>query len=121
MTFILRNEKYVGDCEMQKTVTVDFLSHKSIPNNGEAPKFYVTNHHVPIISRTTWTRAQEVLERRSASRKGQKDKKPAKRVGKDVLTIWYAESAENLFTAEPCRQEPRTLRTTGVWMPAEVN
>lgn len=85
VTFILRNEKYVGDCEMQKTVTVDFLSHKSIPNNGEAPKFYVTNHHVPIISRTTWTRAQEVLERRSASRKGQKDKKPAKRVGKDVF------------------------------------
>lgn len=85
VTFVLKNEKYVGDCEMQKTVTVDFLSHKSIQNNGEAPKFYVTDHHVPIISRTTWTRAQEVLERRSASRKGQKDKKPAKRVGKDVF------------------------------------
>ena len=52
--FILRNEKYVGDCEMQKTVTVDFLSHKTIPNNGEAPKFYVTDHHVPIINRTVW-------------------------------------------------------------------
>lgn len=55
--FILRNEKYVGDCEMQKTVTVDFLSHKTIPNNGEAPKFYVTDHHVPIINRAVWMRA----------------------------------------------------------------
>lgn len=41
-------KKYVGDCEMQKTVTVDFLSHKTIPNNGEAPKFYVTDHHVRL-------------------------------------------------------------------------
>lgn len=83
--FILQNEKYVGDCEMQKTVTVDFLSHKIKKNDGEAPKFYVTDHHVAIIDRTTWTRAQEVLELRSRNNKRKKDEKPQKRVGKDVF------------------------------------
>lgn len=81
---MLQNEKYVGDCEMQKTVTEDFLSHKTVKNDGEKPKYYVTDHHVPIISRTTWTRTQEILARRSESRK-QKKEKPAKRVGKDIF------------------------------------
>ena len=81
--FILRNEKYVGDCEMQKTVTVDFLSHKTIPNNGEAPKFYVTDHHVPIINRAVWMRAQEILAHRKKNRTKKKDEKREKRVGKD--------------------------------------
>lgn len=83
--FILRNEKYVGDCEMQKTVTTDFLSHKTVKNTGEAPKYYVTDHHAPIIDRTTWTRTQEVLEIRSQSKKAKKGEKPTKRVGKDIF------------------------------------
>ena len=30
--YILRNEKYVGDCEMQKYVTENYLTHKSVVN-----------------------------------------------------------------------------------------
>lgn len=59
---ILRNEKYVGDLEMQKTITKDFLTHRSVPNNGEAPKYYVKNHHVGIIDRITWNRVQLMLQ-----------------------------------------------------------
>lgn len=70
---------------MQKTVTVDFLSHKTIPNNGEAPKFYVTDHHVPIINRAVWMRAQEILAHRKKNRTKKKDEKREKRVGKDVF------------------------------------
>lgn len=58
---ILRNEKYVGDLEMQKTITKDFLTHRSTRNNGEAPKYYIQNHHVKIIDRTTWNKAQAML------------------------------------------------------------
>ncbi|MGY0372330.1 recombinase family protein [Clostridium sp. JNZ J1-5] len=32
---ILRNEKYSGDALLQKTVTVDFLTHKRVKNKGE--------------------------------------------------------------------------------------
>ena len=53
---ILKNEKFVGDCEMQKTITKDFLTHYSTPNMGEAPRYYVKDHHVGIIDRDTWDR-----------------------------------------------------------------
>lgn len=58
---ILRNEKYVGDLEMQKTVTRDFLTHRSVKNNGEAPKYYVKDHHIGIIDRLTWDKVQAIL------------------------------------------------------------
>ncbi len=58
---ILRNEKYVGDLEMQKTITKDFLTHKASINNGEAPKYYVKDHHAGIIDRFTWDKAQLIL------------------------------------------------------------
>ena len=55
---VLRNEKYVGDIEMQKTITKDFLTHRSSINKGEAPRYYVKNHHVGIIDRVTWDKVQ---------------------------------------------------------------
>lgn len=58
---ILHNEKYVGDLEMQKTVTRNFLTHRSCKNNGEAPKYYVSDHHEGIIDRETWDRVQRLL------------------------------------------------------------
>lgn len=59
---ILRNEKYVGDLEMQKTITKDFLTHRSMKNTGEAPKYYVKDHHINIIDRFTWDKVQLILE-----------------------------------------------------------
>ena len=58
---VLRNEKYVGDLEMQKTITKDFLTHRSSINKGEAPRYYVKNHHVGIIDRVTWDKVQTML------------------------------------------------------------
>lgn len=48
---ILRNEKYCGDVLMQKTITVDYLSHVSKPNEGEAEQYYIADHHDAIVSR----------------------------------------------------------------------
>lgn len=62
---VLRNEKYVGDLEMQKTITKDFLSHRSSRNNGEAPRYYIKNHHVSIIDRFTWEKAQAMLHEKT--------------------------------------------------------
>lgn len=60
---VLRNEKYVGDVEMQKTVTKDFLTHRSVKNTGEAPRYYVKNHHAGIIERPVWEKVQAILNR----------------------------------------------------------
>lgn len=46
---------------MQKTITKDFLTHRSSINKGEAPRYYVKNHHVGIIDRVTWDKVQTLL------------------------------------------------------------
>lgn len=64
---ILRNEKYCGDCLMQKTYTVDCFSHKSKKNRGEVTQYYLTNTHIPIISREQWEKAQHQVSHRTGS------------------------------------------------------
>ncbi len=48
---ILKNEKYVGDALMQKTYTLDCITHKVVKNHGERPMYLVTDHHDPIVDR----------------------------------------------------------------------
>lgn len=74
--YILRNEKYVGDCENQKYVTRDFLTHKSTLNRGEATRYYVSDHHAPIIDRTTWSKAQAILCKGKTTTRTSSDKPP---------------------------------------------
>ncbi len=73
---ILRNEKYVGDLEMQKTITESFLTHRSVENRGEAPKYYVREHHTPIVERATWDRVQEMLKEQSIRTDGRRGSAP---------------------------------------------
>lgn len=58
---ILSNEKYCGDVFMQKTVTVDLFTHKSIKNDGRAGMYKIYDHHPAIIERHIWSVVQERL------------------------------------------------------------
>lgn len=60
---VLVNEKFVGDLEMQKYVTSNFLTHKAVVNRGQLPKYYIKNHHTPIIDRATWLIVQRERQR----------------------------------------------------------
>lgn len=62
---ILKNEKYMGDCLAQKTVTLDFLTHKRVRNKDHQPQFLVRNNHPAIISEEDWNAVQQELKRRS--------------------------------------------------------
>ena len=66
---ILKNEKYAGDVLMQKTFTVDCITHKVVKNRGERAMYLITDHHVPIIDKDTFNRVQQELARRSSKRK----------------------------------------------------
>lgn len=46
---IITNEKYKGDLLMGKTFTVDPISKRRLDNFGEEEKYYIKNHHEPII------------------------------------------------------------------------
>ena len=66
---ILTNEKYVGDVLMQKTYTVDCITHKVAKNNGERAMYLASDCHPAIIDRDTYNLVQQELARRNAKRK----------------------------------------------------
>jgi len=65
ITSILTNEKYSGDVILQKRVTVDYLSHKSVFNTGQAPQYHITNNHEAIIEKEVFMIVQNVKKERS--------------------------------------------------------
>ena len=65
---ILRNEKYKGDVLQGKTYTADPISHKRFINRGEADKYYISNHHEPIIAPDEFDLVQDLIESRSGAR-----------------------------------------------------
>jgi site-specific DNA recombinase len=67
---ILRNEKYKGDVLLQKTFTIDYLTHKAVKNRGQVPSYYVTNSHEPIIDPDMWERVQERIKAQSLKLRG---------------------------------------------------
>lgn len=75
---ILRNEKYMGDALLQKTITTDFIEKTRIKNDGSVPQYYVKNSHEAIIPRDIFTQVQEEIIRRANLFSG--DDKKRKRV-----------------------------------------
>jgi len=59
---ILRNEKYCGDAILRKTVTIDYLTKKTVRNNNIADKYYVSNNHEAIVSKETFDAVQIILK-----------------------------------------------------------
>ena len=52
----LKNERYIGDCLLQKTFVAD--SGKQVRNEGQLAQYYIEDHHPAIIGRDVWEAAQ---------------------------------------------------------------
>jgi len=61
---ILENDKYTGDLVLQKTYTENHITHRDMRNNGELPKYIISNAHEAIIDRDTFAQVQREKERR---------------------------------------------------------
>jgi hypothetical protein len=59
---MLKNEKYIGDVLLQKTITANNITFARKRNEGELPQYYIKNNHEPIISRADFKRVQELAE-----------------------------------------------------------
>lgn len=59
---ILKNEKYCGDCLLQKEYIQDFKTHKKVNNCGERSMVYVQNGHPAVVTREKWEAAQRRFE-----------------------------------------------------------
>ena len=62
---IIKNEKYIGDMLLQKTITKDFKKKR---NKGEVPMYYVRDTHPAIISRKDFEKARELMAERGKSK-----------------------------------------------------
>ncbi|MCR5142363.1 MAG: recombinase family protein [Ruminococcus sp.] len=69
VNYILKNEKYVGDAILQKSYTLDCITHKRVKNNGEKNKYILHDCHPAIIDRDTYNRTQQELAKRNAIKK----------------------------------------------------
>ncbi|WP_179031580.1 recombinase family protein [Paenibacillus kribbensis] len=65
ITLILTNEKYYGALLQQKTVTVDFLTHKRIKNKGQEQQYFIEDSHEPIVPKEIFEAVQKEKERRA--------------------------------------------------------
>ena len=64
ISYILSNERYVGDCRYQKTYRDTTLPFKQFPNRGQEDMFYASETHAPIIDRETFNKVQTLLQTR---------------------------------------------------------
>lgn len=110
---ILRNEKYCGDALCQKTVTIDFFTHKSVKNDGRETQYYVQDHHEPIIERKVWLAVQKLLKERRTHKGPRRRRKPRVVVKGPFAGFivcdpnWRAEDIDTLFAdPTPISEEP---------------
>ena len=79
---ILKNEKYAGDVLTSKTLTLDPISKKKVKNTGQAPQYYIRDHHPPIVERELFDSVQEEISRRGCIKKFDKKQSYGKYSGK---------------------------------------
>ena len=66
ITSMLENEKFCGDLLLQKYYTEDFLTHKTVKNDGKFPQYYVEDDHPPVVPKSVFFQVQGEVMRRSA-------------------------------------------------------
>ena len=62
---VLQNYAYTGTLLLQKYRRMDHLTKQDEPNNGELPKYHITDAHEAIISLRSFNAVQEEMKRRA--------------------------------------------------------
>lgn len=66
ITYILRNEKYIGNSLLQKRYTTDTLPFIKKRNYGAKDQYFLEESHAAIISREVFEKTQQLLNQRAA-------------------------------------------------------
>ncbi len=70
ISFIIKNERYIGDMLLQKKYNEDAPPYRKRQNKGELTQYYVKNTHEPIISSIQFELANILLRERTDEFKG---------------------------------------------------
>ena len=74
--YILNNERYMGDCLLQKSYTTECLPFTKKRNRGEKAQYYVENSNLAIVSRETYQAVQELQKSKSKGNHVSKNRYP---------------------------------------------
>lgn len=58
----LNNEAYRGDILTSKTVVLDYLTKKTVRNNGQVEQYYLEEHHTPIVLPEIFDTVQDYMK-----------------------------------------------------------
>ena len=64
ISYMLSNERYIGDCNYQKTYRDTTVPFKQSKNRGEEDMYYATETHDPIIEKEVFEKVQVLLQKR---------------------------------------------------------
>ena len=70
VSYILSNERYIGDSLWQKKYATDDLPAKKVRNHGEREQYYATGTQEPIIEKADYEAVQELRKRRAETNHG---------------------------------------------------
>ena len=68
ISYILTNERYIGDALLQKNFMTDTLPFKPVKNKGEKDRYYIQNSHEAIISQSDFERVKLLFDKRNSFR-----------------------------------------------------
>ena len=92
---IINNEKYKGDILLGKTFTVDPISKRRLENLGEEDRFYIKDHHEPLLEHRKSENA-EMVEENPLHRGNEKNIADSMH----LAVCWNVVSAEQVFPDE---------------------
>ena len=65
ISYMLQNERYIGDVVLQKYFTRDHISHRILKNQGQLEQYYLEDHHPAIIEKEQFQRVNRILRMKS--------------------------------------------------------
>ena len=74
ITYILNNERYIGNALLQKMYTTTTLPFRKIKNKGEMPQYYVENSNPSIITKPIYESVKQLQKFRMQDNKAGKRK-----------------------------------------------
>ena len=66
ISYMLSNERYIGDCHYQKTYRDKTVPFRQSKNRGEEDMFYATDTHKPLLDKETFDKVQALLQKRKS-------------------------------------------------------
>lgn len=79
ISYMLHNEKYVGDSLGQKSFTTESFPFRALDNKGQKPMYYAEGTHPAIVDRDTFERVQVLLNARRPKSAGIRGEYPLSR------------------------------------------